>query len=346
MEQITFAGPRTLERRDVPAPALQGDGEAIVRPLAVATCDLDALILAGASPFQPPFAFGHECVAEVVDVGDGVTNVAPGDRVSVPFQISCGECASCLRGRTGNCRGVPWQSTYGFGPHVERWGGFLSERIRVPFADHMLVKLPAGLEPASVASASDNIVDAWRTVGPLLEREPGAAVLVVGGAGPGSIGLYAAGLALAAGSERVVYADRDERRRAIAAGFGAELAAADAFPDRLGSFPITVDASANPEGLLLAIRSTAADGVCTSIGIYFDGGPKLPLLEMYVRNTTFVTGRCHARPDIPRVLELTADDRFDPARVTTDVVGWDDAVDALVEGRWTKLVVRGPLRAS
>ena len=58
MEQITYAGPRTLERRDVAEPALQSDAEAIVRPLAVATCDLDALIIAGVSPFQPPFALG------------------------------------------------------------------------------------------------------------------------------------------------------------------------------------------------------------------------------------------------------------------------------------------------
>src|SRR3954471_6633449 len=238
MEQITFAGPRRLERRDVPAPALQGDGEALVRPLAVATCDLDALIVAGTSPFEPPFALGHECVAEVVEVGDAVEEFAPGDRVSVPFQVSCGTCEACSRGRTGNCRGVPWQSTYGFGPHVAMWGGFLSDLVRVPVADHMLVPLPGlgrgpspahilapppgNVPPATAASASDNIVDGWRTVGPLLEREPGAAVLVAGGGGPGSIGLYATGLAVARGAERVVYVDADEHRRGVAEALGAE----------------------------------------------------------------------------------------------------------------------------
>jgi alcohol dehydrogenase len=278
-------------------------------------------------------------VAEVVDVGDAVAGFAPGDRVCVPFQISCGECDPCRRGRTGNCRGVPWQSTYGFGPHVNQWGGFLSDVVRVPFADHMLVPVPAGLDSVAVASASDNIVDGWRTVGPLLEAEPGAAVLVVGGAGPGSIGLYAAGLAVAAGAERVVYVDGDERRRAAAAEMGAEPVDSAEVPERLGSFPITVDASANPDGLTLALRSTAADGVCTSTGIYFDGGPPLPLFEMYVKNTTFVTGRCHARPAIPGVLELAASGRFKPETVTSTVVAWDDAIDALVGGGWTKLVV-------
>jgi threonine dehydrogenase-like Zn-dependent dehydrogenase len=342
MEQITFAGPGRLERRDVPAPPLEGDGEALVRPLAIATCDLDALIVAGRSPFEPPFPLGHECVAEVVEVGDAVRDFGPGDRVVVPFQISCGACESCGRGRTGNCRGVPWQSTYGFGPHVGRWGGFLSDVVRVPFADHMLVTLPGNVPPATAASASDNIVDGWRTVGPLLEREPGAAVLVVGGAGPGSIGLYAAGLAVAAGAERVVYVDADEHRRGVAEALGARSVTADPPPEDLGHFAITVDASADPDGLVLALRSTAPDGVCTSTGIYFDGGPSLPLFEMYVKNTTFVTGRAHARPAIPLVLELTATHDFHPARVTSAVVHWDDAVDALLGGGWTKLVVERP----
>jgi alcohol dehydrogenase len=205
----------------------------------------------------------------------------------------------------------------------------------------MLVRVPDKLDAATVASASDNIVDGWRTVGPQLEAEPGAPVLVVGGAGPGSIGLYAAGLAVAAGAERVVYVDAaaDEGRLAVARELGAETPDADPLPERLGTFPITVDASADADGLLLALRSTAADGICTSTGIYFTGGPTLPLLEMYVKNTTFVTGRCHARPAMPRVLELAAGGHFHPEQVTSSVVGWHDAIDALTEGGWTKLVI-------
>jgi alcohol dehydrogenase len=340
VEQIAYVGPGSLERQDVPAPALQGDGEALVRPLAIATCDLDALIVAGQSPFPPPFPIGHECVAEVVDVGDGVSAAEPGDRVVVPFQISCGECEPCRRGRTGNCSGVPWQSTYGFGPHVAMWGGFLADVARVPFADHMLARVPDGLDSAAVASASDNIVDAWRTVAPQLEREPGAAVLVVGGAGPGSIGVYAAGIAVALGAERVVYVDRDERRTALASELGAEGRHEDPLPERLDHhFAITVDASADPNGLGLALRATAADGTCTSTGIYFGSGVELPLFEMYVKNTTFHTGRCHARADIPRVLDLAADGRLQPEKVTSRVVTWDDAVDALLARDWVKLVV-------
>src|ERR1700733_4869850 len=125
MQQLTYTGPDALEWREAPEPKLSSDTAALVRPRAVATCDLDALIISGASPFPAPFAIGHECVAEVIDVGDAVRSLAPGQLVSVPFQISCGECASCMRGRTGNCATAGFMATYGFGPAVERWGGFL-----------------------------------------------------------------------------------------------------------------------------------------------------------------------------------------------------------------------------
>jgi len=337
VQQLTFTAPNELQWSDAPAPQLGSDRAALVRPLAVATCDLDALIITGQSPFAPPFALGHECVAEVSDLGDGVGSLEIGQLVSVPFQISCGECVPCRRGRTGNCDAVAFMSTYGFGPAVEQWGGFLSDVVCVPYADHMLVPVPAGLEPASVASASDNISDAWRAVGPQLSREPGAPVLVVGGAGAGSIGLYAAALGVALGAESVLYVDADAGRRGTAESLGAETLA-DA-PKRLGPFPITVDASADADGLRLALRSTAPDGVCTSTAIYFGEQPALPLLEMYTKCVTFVTGRVHAREAMPKVLDLAAAGALEPERVTTSVVPWDDAPAALLEGGWVKLVI-------
>jgi threonine dehydrogenase-like Zn-dependent dehydrogenase len=337
MQQLTYMAPHELEWRDAPEPTLSSDSAALVRPRAVATCDLDALIISGDSSFQAPFPIGHECVAEVVDVGDGVRALQPGQLVSVPFQISCGECEPCRRDRTGNCAEVAWMSTYGFGPAVERWGGFLSDLVCVPYAEHMLVPLPAGIEPAAVASASDNISDGWRAVGPTLAKEPGASVLVVGGAGPGSIGLYAAALAVALGAASVLYVDGNPERRRIATAVGAETLSER--PKRLGPFPITVDSSADPEGLALALRSTAPDGVCTSTGIYFGEQPSLPLLEMYAKGITFKTGRVHARAAMPEVLQLAAAGALHPELVTTRVIPWANAADALLEAGWTKLVI-------
>jgi threonine dehydrogenase-like Zn-dependent dehydrogenase len=338
VEQLTYLGPGELAWREAPAPKLESDCAALVRPLAVATCDLDALIIGGEAPFRAPIPLGHECVAEVIDVGDGVRDIRPGQRVSVPFQISCGDCVACRRGRTGSCQREGPMATYGFGPSAQRWGGFLSDTVLVPFADHMLVAVPDGLAPAAVASASDNISDAWRSVGPPLDREPQSPVLVVGGGGAGSIGLYAVALALALGSEGVTYADLDPGRLALAESLGAKTLEAP-WPERVGPFPITVDANGTHEGIRLALRSTAADGICSSNAIYFGEQPELPLLEMYVKIVTFTTGRVHARPIMPQVLQLAARGVFRPELMNTRVVAFSEAVDCLLARDWTKLVM-------
>src|SRR5271166_739184 len=288
MQQLTYTARNTLQWREAAEPTLTSDRAALVRPVAVATCDLDALIITGGSPFPPPFPIGHECVAEVVEVGDAVEGLDAGGLVSVPFQISCGACQACRGGRSGNCTEVPFMSTYGFGPAVETWGGFLSDLVCVPYAEHMLVPVPPGVQPAAVASASDNLSDAWRAVGPALAEEPAADVLVVGGAGAGSIGLYAAALAVALGSRSVLYVDADASRRQMASDLGAQTLAET--PRRVGPYPITVDSSGHPDGIGLALRSTAPDGVCTSTAIYFGEPPALPLLEMYTKGITFRTG--------------------------------------------------------
>ncbi|WP_028063189.1 alcohol dehydrogenase catalytic domain-containing protein [Solirubrobacter soli] len=331
MRQLEIVGPGSVRWTEATAPRLQGDGEALVRPLAVAMCDLDAAFLSGVVPIAEPFALGHECVAEVVEIGDAVGSVTPGDIVVVPFQISCGDCPACAAGHTGSCRTVPRGSAYGMQPLGGAWGGALAELLRVPFADAMLLPLPDGLDPVALASVADNVPDGYRAVAAPLAQAPGADVLVVGGWAR-SIGLYAAACAKALGAGRVAYADTDPGRLEQAAALGAEpIAVAGGWPAKLGRFAITVDASGDHDGLHTALRSTAADGTCTSVAIYFEPATPLPLLEMYTRGCTLHTGRCHARALIPDVLALIADGRLDPAAVTSAVVGFDDAESALAE---------------
>ncbi len=330
MQRLILEGPAKVRWEEAEAPALTDPAGAIVRPVAVATCDLDVAVLTGRYPLPGPYPLGHEAICEVVETGSAVTTIAPGDLVVVPFQISCGTCAPCRRGRTGNCASHPRMSTYGLGAMGGlAWGGLLADLAWVPHADAMLVRLPAGLDPLALASASDNIADAWRAVGPPLAADPGAEVLIVGGdAGPRSIGLYAAGLAVALGAARVAYLDQEQDRLAIARALGAEVI--ESGPTRkAGSFPVTVDASGSHDGLRCALNSTAPDGTCTSVSIYLDD-PPLPMLAMYSRCCTLTTGRVHARAAIPALLELVAAG-FDPAVVTSAVVARADAAEALAD---------------
>jgi threonine dehydrogenase-like Zn-dependent dehydrogenase len=334
MQELNFIEKGKLEWREAEAPKLEGDGEALVRPVAVATCDLDLLLVRGLAPTEEPFPFGHEGVAEVTEIGDGVESVSPGDLVSVPFQISCGECDTCRRGHTGNCERVERMSMYGL-PMGTNYGGFLSDAVRVPFADAMLVPLTEGIEPASVASLSDNIPDGWRTVGPQLAERPGSPVLIC--ASGAAIALYATSIALALGAERVDLVGGNSYLRGRADELGANLLEKE-FPKRLGPYPITVDASGDPEGLQCALRSTEPEGICTSIGIYFTETTPVPLLEMFTKGIRFHTGRCHARPAMEPLLDLVRKGSFKPELVTGETAGWDAAADAIA-GHRSKLVI-------
>jgi threonine dehydrogenase-like Zn-dependent dehydrogenase len=341
MQQLNFIEAGKLEWREAPEPRLEADREAIVEPVAVATCDLDSLIMRGAVALEGPFPFGHEGVARVVEVGDAVKDVVPGDLVSIPFQVSCGSCEQCKRGRSAHCQAVPRLSMYGLGAlSGGEFGGFLSDRVRVPFADHMLLALPHGVAPESVASLSDNIVDAWRTVGPQLEQEPGAEVLIV--SAENSISLYAAAIARALGAGRVDFVGGGPREHKIAERLGANVIEGD-FPERLGPYPITVNASDSLAGLACALRSTGPDGVCTSIGIYFAPTTPMPLFEMYTKGIHFLTGRVHARETMTPALALIEQGLLRPEIVTSQVVGWDNAAEALSDLHGKTVVRRDAL---
>jgi len=239
---------------------------------------------------------------------------------------------------------------YGFGDALGPWGGMISDKFRVPFAENMLVKIPDGIDPTSLASASDNIPDGWRTVAPFLKEKPGAPVLVVGGAAE-SIGLYAAGIAIALGSSKVDYLDYLPARLAIAKSLGAnpiEIPKQNRSkwyrqnsPDISGHYPITVDASMNQDGLRFAIRSLAPGGVCTTVGYYFQKGTSIPLMQMYANDSKLHTGVAHARASLPDVLQLIASKKFQPEKITTLLASWGDATEAYLE-RTTKVVIHRP----
>jgi threonine dehydrogenase-like Zn-dependent dehydrogenase len=324
MRELTFVGPGKVEWREAPEPKIDGPNQALVRPIVVATCDLDVMLLRGNAPmFGGNFPLGHECVARVLEVSEGAERFKPGDVVVPSFQITCGECSRCRRGLTGNCEKIRGTAMYGIGALGGNYGGALSDVMKVPYASAMMVPLPETLAAPDVASICDNVADAWRTVAPQLRDNPGARVLIVGG---GSIGLYAIEIALASGASQVDYVDAEPKRLELAERLGAH---ARSEMERSGRYPITVEASGKHEGLLLAIRSTEPGGICTSVGIHPGNATPMPLFDMYITGMTFVTGRGHARTAMPEVIEMARAGKIAPGKVTNRVVGWEEAVDAL-----------------
>jgi alcohol dehydrogenase len=337
MRQLTCAAPGTVAWQDVPEPRLQGDGEALVRPLVVARCDIDLFLTSGFFPSRGPFALGHEGVAEILALGDAVRGLEVGQRVVVSFQVSCGSCRSCAAGHTANCDRYPVLSDYGMQPlSGTEYGGMLSDVVRVPHAEAMLAPV-AGLDPVALGSVSDNVLDGYRAVAPHLAGRAGADVLIVSH-GLKSVPLYAAQAALALGAGRVDYASDDADVLALAERLGARpVRTGFEKPER--RYPIVVDAGLTPNGLRYAVRATEPEGTLQSVSFYAGGDMPMPLGRLYTLGIRFFTGRAHAAALLPEVMPLIAAGRLRPAEVTTRVAAWEDAPAAYVEPA-IKLVVR------
>lgn len=370
MRELVYVGPSRLEWRERVPCRLHAETDAIVRPVLAARCDGDILFLRGGLSnwletgaalhlfdpalrrggnfFRGPFAYGHEAIAEVLEVGPRVTRVKKGAIVVVPWALSCGSCPRCRAGLTSHCASFPGGiAAYGFGAPIGGYGGMVSDELLVPYADHMLREVPAGVDPLSIVSASDNLVDAYRTVAPHLARMPGAPVLVIGGAAK-SIGLYAAGIAVALGSERVDYVDWSRSRLAAAERAGANPVERrkderwfSSGPLRVDGYPIVVDASSSTAGLHHAIRSMSPGGICTAVGFYIRRGTPLPLWRMYLNSGTLHVGVSHPSRDIDALLELVARRPLCSSMSETVVAPWNDAPRALLEPA-TKLVLARP----
>jgi alcohol dehydrogenase len=238
---------------------------------------------------------------------------------------------------------------YGFGIGGGHWGGVVSDRLAVPYADAMLVPPPAAVDAAAAASVADNISDAYRHIGPhlprLLERDPEAEVLIMGANSErsplgASLPLYAGLIARALGGRQIRLVEARPAVRAQAERLG--LAALPVSELRgLSPADLVVDVGGSARGLRAALSLTAQDGICTSSG-GLHANARIPTGLLFGRNATLHVGRTNARAVIPRVLELLAERRLGPEAVITDLGALDDAPRALrdhVLGDATKTVL-------
>ncbi len=334
MKALHFVKVGKLEWHDAADLRVQGPLEAVVRPIASTTCDLDRRIIGGLVSFGEDFPIGHECVAEVLETGDKVRAVRPGDIVVVPWHICCGVCGECRRGLSAACSAAPGIAGYGI-PIAGNWGGLFSEQVRVPFADGMLVRLPDGVDPATAASASDNLTEAYIATSRGLAKHPGAPVLVVSSLP--SLGLFAADHAMAGGACRVDFVDASEDRREAARLLGAFVHPA-ILPEFDMRFPVVIGVAREPELLAAAVRCLAPGGHMSNAAVFFSDTP-MPLWEMYKRDVTFSTGTASVSPHLPKVLELLRCGHIHPERVMS-THGWEDATQALLEPHLKPVIVR------
>lgn len=230
MKAVVYHGTRDVRVHDVPDPQIVDPRDAIVRVTSTAICGSDLHLYNGLVPaMEEGDVLGHETMGEVVEVGPGVKNLKKGDRVVVPFTISCGTCFFCAKGLFSLCdtsnpnaelaRKAMGHSPAGLFGYSHLLGGFpggQAEYLRVPFADVGPVTVPAGLRDEQVLFLSD-IFPTGYMAAENCGMEPGDTI-AVWGCGP--VGQFAIRSAWMLGAGRVIAIDRVAERLRLAEGVG------------------------------------------------------------------------------------------------------------------------------
>lgn len=231
MKALTWHGKSDIRCESVPEPELQEGRDAIIKVTACAICGSDLHLFDGIMPsMEKGDIIGHETMGEVVDVGKDNRKLKVGERVVVPFTISCGECFFCKNGFFSGCeRSNPnakqaekmWgHSPAGLFGYSHMLGGFAggqAEYIRVPYADVGPYKVPEGLSDEQVLFLSDIFPTGYMAADFCNLR--GGETVAVWGCGP--VGQFAIKSALLLGAEHVIAIDTVPERLALARKSGA-----------------------------------------------------------------------------------------------------------------------------
>jgi threonine dehydrogenase-like Zn-dependent dehydrogenase len=341
MQRLEFIKKNQLEWREVPTPIISGLNQAIIRPLAVSRCDLDLPILRGQTLFRAPFPIGHEFVGEISSLSDDLADVFKiGMKVAIPFQISCGHCHYCKTERSKSCSSVPHASTYGMGKSGKDFGGALTDAVLVPYAKEMLVPIKDSTDLVSIASISDNLVEAWKLAGIFLNANKNQSVLILGGAAA-SISLYTASLAKFMGAPEILYMDTDVSRLQLAESMDVKVEQVKEFPKATSKrYDIVAEASGTKEGWMCGLRSLDVDGKFGSASIFWSNDFPIPYLDLYNFGATINIGRVKSREWIPEILRLVEDNGYNPSNVVTRTGKWEDAKDAFLLDESKLVIVR------
>ncbi len=232
MKALCWHGKGDIRCDTVPDPRIEHGRDAIIKVTACAICGSDLHLYDGLMPgMKAGDVLGHETMGEVMELGSEVTNLKVGDRVVVPFTISCGECFFCKKGLFSGCeRSNPnhkmaetvWGHSpaglYGYSHLLGGYAGGQAEYLRVPYADFGPIKVPDSLSDEQVLFLSD-IFPTGYMAADLCDIQPGDTI-AIWGCGP--VGQFAIRSALLLGAGRVIAIDTVPERLALARAGGAE----------------------------------------------------------------------------------------------------------------------------
>ena len=361
MKAVTFQGTKDIKVKEVEDPKLQKRDDIIVRITSTAICGSDLHIYKGALPTRKDYIIGHEPMGIVEEVGPEVTKVKKGDRVVLPFNISCGECYYCnhdMESQCDNSNDNPKVDTGGYFGFTERYGdysGGQAEFLRVPYGNFMPFVIPESceLEDESLLFMSDVLPTAYWSV-ENSGMKAGDTVTVLGS---GPIGLMAQKFAWMKGAKRVIAVDHLPYRLKHAVKMNnVEVFNFDEYDDMgshikeitNGGVDVVIDC-VGMDGKMSAVEKveqklklqggtlSAIDiglnavrkfGTIQLTGVYGSKYNMFPLGNIFERNVTLKMGQAPVIHYMPLLFDKITKGEFDPTEIVTHKVPLDKASEA------------------
>ncbi|HXU80103.1 MAG TPA: zinc-dependent alcohol dehydrogenase [Polyangia bacterium] len=361
MLAMTYLGPSRVKAVKKPEPRIEHPNDVVLRVTRAAICGSDLHLYHGFVPdTRVGCTFGHEFTGVVEELGSAVDNLRRGDRVVVPFNISCGSCFFCSRQLYGNCERTNPSATiasgvYGYSHTTGGYDGGQAELVRVPFANVGPMKIPDDMSDEAVLFLSDAFPTGYQAaeMGSIKSGD----TVVVFGCGP--VGLFAQKSAAVMGAGRVIAVDHLDYRLEFARRFsGCETVNFKQVGDVVthlrkltdGRGPdVCIDAvGMEADGLhrqsitgkLLKIQAGAATAIewCIAavrkaghvsiVGVY---GPPWNLVNMGTamnKGLTLRMNQCNVRRYMPHLLDLIRTGVVDAKSIITHRVPLEEVGDA------------------
>lgn len=366
MKALVWMGKKKVEVQTVDDPKILRPRDCIVKITSTAICGSDIHLYDGVIPtLEKGDILGHEFMGEVVEIGREVKRIRVGDRVVVPFTISCGRCIHCSRQQFSACDntnpnwhiaetmlGYPSAGMFGYAHMTGGYAGGQAQYARVPHADVGLLKIENNLPDEKLLFLSD-IFPTGYMAAENCQIVPGQSVVAVWGCGP--VGQFAIRSALLLGAAKVIAIDSVPERRALAEQAGAiTISSGDEVMEQLkaltgGRGPdASIDAvgmeahgsvydevkqalkleTDRPYALRQAMRCTRKAGTVSVPGVYGGLLDKMPFGAAMNKGLTFKMGQTHMQKYMGPLLKLIEDGKIDPSIIITHRVPLSGAADA------------------